>query len=195
MTLSSEPSPNLDRRVRRSRAALFAAAVRLVTERQTTEIPVSDLAEAADLSRRVVYQQFRNRDTLLLGAATDLLRREHLERPGDLPDDEAESRTASVLAMARHFIDHRIFYRTMLTGSCAYEFNQALCELFAPFNRLIVLQRHGPNLDPGTFADLTAFLTGGVATIVHSWIVDGADPLAPEDLTSRLARLLPLIMG
>ena len=64
--------PARDRRVRRSRAALMAAAITLVTERGTADVPVSDLAEAADVSRRLVYQQFRDRDTLLLEAALDL---------------------------------------------------------------------------------------------------------------------------
>jgi len=181
--------------VRRSRAALFAAAVRLVTERQTTAISVSDLAEAADMSRRVVYLQFQDRDTLLLEAALDLLRREHLDESRGGIGDAPESRATSVLAMAAHFAEHQTFYRTMLTGTCAYAFNKELCGLFAPFNRQIVLQRHGPDLDPGIVDDLTDFLTGGVAAIVHTWIVDGPAPLVPEDLTSRLARLLPLITG
>ena len=65
----------LDRRVRRSRAALMAAAVRLVSERGKTDIPITELAEAADVSRRVVYLQFADRDTLLVAAALDLVRR------------------------------------------------------------------------------------------------------------------------
>lgn len=70
-----------DRRVRRSRAALMAAAVRLVSERGTSDIPVTDLAEAADVSRRLVYLQFGDRDTLLTEAAIDLVRRELLPGP------------------------------------------------------------------------------------------------------------------
>lgn len=181
--------------MRRSRTALFAAAVRLVTERQTTAIPVSDLAEAADMSRRVVYLQFQDRDTLLLEAALDLLRREHLDDSRGDTGDSPESRATSVLAMAEHFAQHQTFYRTMLTGTCAYAFNKELCDLFAPFNRQIVLQYHGPDLAPEIVDDLTGFLTGGVAAIVHTWIVDGPAPLHPGDLTARLARLLPYVTG
>ncbi|MFD0487807.1 helix-turn-helix domain-containing protein [Saccharopolyspora spinosporotrichia] len=54
--------PVRDRRVRRSRAALMRAAVELVTERGTAAVTLSDIAEAADVSRRVVYQHFGDRD-------------------------------------------------------------------------------------------------------------------------------------
>jgi AcrR family transcriptional regulator len=70
-----------DRRARRSRRALMRAAVALVGERGSTNVPVSDLAEAADVSRQLVYQQFGDRDTLLLEAALDLATDELVRRP------------------------------------------------------------------------------------------------------------------
>src|SRR5947208_1875807 len=103
-----------DRRVERSRAALMAAAVRLVAERGTTAIPVTDLAEAANVSRQLVYLQFGDRDALLVAAAADLVRRELVP--------EADDRSGMV-ATARHFARHRSFYRAMLTGSCAFAAN------------------------------------------------------------------------
>ncbi|MFE7836069.1 TetR family transcriptional regulator [Streptomyces sp. NPDC057474] len=42
----------------------------------------SDIAEAADVSRRVVYQHFGDRDTLLLEAGLGLARRELLPPRG-----------------------------------------------------------------------------------------------------------------
>ena len=72
--------PARDRRVRRSRAVLMAAAVTLVSERGTADVPVAEIADTADVSRRLVYQQFHDRETLLLEAALDLARRELLPR-------------------------------------------------------------------------------------------------------------------
>jgi AcrR family transcriptional regulator len=173
---------------------LFAAAITLVTERETTAITVSDLADAADVSRRVIYQQFKDKDSLLLEAGLDFARRarqERRERIGDGP----EMARARLVAMGAHFAEHRGLYRTMLTGSCAYAFGQALCELFASGNRQLVRRRYGDELDPAVEQDLTDFLTGGTATIVHSWVVSAPDPLDPEVLVERLGRLLPLVLG
>ena len=84
--------PARDRRVRRSRAALMRAAVALVSERESTAVTVSEIAEAADVSRQVLYQQFGDRDALLLEAALDLVRRELLRR---LADSRAPDRTSA----------------------------------------------------------------------------------------------------
>jgi AcrR family transcriptional regulator len=172
-----------DRRVRRSRSALMAAAVRLVSERGTTDIPVTDLAEAADVSRRVVYLQFRDRDTLLTEAAIDLVRRELLPRAG-AGGDPAEG----VAALAHHFAAHRSFYRPMLTGSCAFAMTSTLNELFGSLNRPAVRQLFG-ELDRRTADDLSEFVAGGAATVVNNWVITGPDPLDPEELTDRLLRL------
>ncbi|MBK3562883.1 TetR/AcrR family transcriptional regulator [Streptomyces sp. MBT62] len=181
-----EPSPDpatQDRRVRRSRAALMTAAVRLVSERGTTDIPVTDLAEAADVSRRLVYLQFGDRDALLTEAAIDLVRRELLPQAEDGGDA-----TRGVAALAQHFAHHRSFYRPMLTGSCAFAMTSTLNKLFSSLNRPALRKLFG-ELDQETADDLSEFVAGGAATIVNNWVIAGPDPLDPEELTNRLLRL------
>ncbi|MDT0569949.1 TetR/AcrR family transcriptional regulator [Streptomyces sp. DSM 3412] len=185
------PQPPMDRRVRRSRSALIRAAIALVTERGTTAVPVSEIAEAADVSRQVLYQQFGDRDGLLLQAGLDLARRELIESP---PYDSADMTDhAGVLAMARHFAEHRGFYRAMLTGSCAFDLNKALTELLVPVNREFVRQRYGGHLDPELVDDLATFLTGGASAVVNTWVVEGEEPLDPEKFTDRLLRMAPVV--
>jgi AcrR family transcriptional regulator len=66
----------LDPRVRRTRAAVLRAAVDLVSERGTTAVTISEIAAAANVSRRAVYQHFGDLDAVLLEAGLDLARRE-----------------------------------------------------------------------------------------------------------------------
>ena len=183
-------APAKDRRVRRSRAALMRAAVELVSERDSTAVPVSDLAAAADVSRQVLYQQFGDRDALL-EAALDLVRRELL---GDLaglasPEDEH----ASLLALGRHFAGHRRFYRALLTGASAYALTRALTGLFLPLNRQHLGRAFGGRLDAQGLDDLATFLTGGAGAVVNAWVVDGPDPLDPEEFAGRLARMRSVV--
>jgi len=182
VVLSPTLPPARDRRVRRSRAALMAAAVTLVTERGTADVPVSDIAEAADVSRRLVYQQFRDRDTLLLEAVLDLARRELLPH---VTDGDGHARA---LALARHMALHRPFYRALLTSPCAFALNKALNGLFLPVNREAVQTAFGKRLDARTVEDLAAFLTGGWGEFIATWVVDGPEPLDPEEFTDRLLR-------
>ncbi|MFI7636073.1 TetR/AcrR family transcriptional regulator [Nonomuraea sp. NPDC049400] len=174
-----------DRRVRRSRAALMAAAVRLVSERGTTALPVADLADAANVSRQLVYLQFGDRDALLVAAAADLVERELMP---EVADGGAPHR-ARVLAMARHFARHRPFYRAMLTGSCAFPMTRALNELFGSLVTTTRLREVFGDLGETTARDLTALITGGTGTIVNDWLIDADDPLDPEEVADRLVRL------
>lgn len=160
----------------------MAAAVRLVSERGTTAIPVTDLAEAADVSRQLVYLQFGDRDALLVAAAADLVERElapHAEAGADP--------SAGASALGRHFAEHRAFYRAMLTGSCAFPMTRTLNGLFGTLNRSAV-QRVFGEVDEDTARDLAAFVAGGTGAIVNDWLLDD-DPLAPEELAQRLRRL------
>jgi hypothetical protein len=96
------------------------------------------------------------------------------------------------LATAQHFAEYRPFYRAMLTGSCAYAMTRTLNSVFAPFNRG-VLERF-TDLDPATEADLLLFLTGGAGAVINDWVVDGADPLDPDELATRLHRLRTVLL-
>jgi AcrR family transcriptional regulator len=184
-------TPAKDRRVRRSRAALIEAAVALVSEQESAAVPVSDLAEAADVSRQVLYQQFGDRDTLLLEAALDLVRRELLESLVDI--SPAEDPRVPTLAVARHFAEHRRFYRALLNSSVAFGLNKALTSQFLPLNRRFIKTAGGEPLDPQTVEDLATFMTGGAAVVVNTWVVDGPDPLDPEEFTDRLIRMWSVV--
>jgi AcrR family transcriptional regulator len=167
------------------------AAITLVTERGTAAVAISDLAAAADISRQAVYQQFGDRDTLLLAAAVDLAQRELLPRAAETSATVTGRDRA--LAVARHFAGHRVFYRALLTGSCAFGLNRALGELLLPINRQAVERLAGERLDPHTVEDLAAFVTGGAAALVNTWLVDGDDPLDPGEFTDRLMRTMSVV--
>jgi AcrR family transcriptional regulator len=176
-----------DRRVQRSRAALLAAAVALVSERGTTAVPVTDLAAAANVSRQLIYLQFGDRDALLVAAAADLVTRELLDHAEHFHGDTRHG----VLATTRHFAGHRSFYRAMLTGSCAYAMTRTLNRVFGPFNQRFLRERFA-GLDEETAADLSRFLAAGAGEIINDWLVDGPlDPGVAADRLLRLAAVFP----
>lgn len=164
------------------------AAVALVAERGTTALTVSDIAEAADVSRQLVYQQFADRDGLLLAAARDLAERELLPKI-------TESDHQAILSVAQHFAGHRSFYRPMLTGPCAFGLNAVLSGMLGPFNRQIVQLMSDRPLEPERAEDLTRFVTGGFAHVFNTWLIDGPDPLDPAAFAERLLQLLPYLIG
>jgi hypothetical protein len=74
----------------------------------------------------------------------------------------------------------------MLTGSCSYAMTRTLNSVFAPFNQRLL----AADLDGATAADLAMFLAGGAGAVINDWLVDGADPLDPDELADRLRRLM-----
>ncbi len=175
----------MDRRVQRTRAALMAAAVRLVSERGTTSVPVTDLTEAADVSRKLLYMHFGDRDALLAAAALDLVER-GLAAQAEVPEDVR----GRVLDVARLFAAHRPFYRAMLTGSCAFAMTRALGGLFGALSQTTVRQLFGA-LDQDALDDLAMFFASGAVAIVRDWLTgDAADPGQLADRLLRVAAVL-----
>ena len=179
-----------DRRVFRSRRALLSAAVRLVSERSTTALSVTELAEAADVSRQLIYLHFGDRDSLLVEAALDLVRRELVPCVEECGDDQR----GRALACARHYAQYRSFYRAMLTGSCAFEMTRTLSRSFTWLTAQAVRTLFG-ELDEDTGADLVTLLGAGSAAMVNDWLIDGGESLDPENLAERLLRLGSVLAG
>lgn len=57
---------DLDRRMKRTRAAIFDALIRLIFERRYDSIRTADVIEAAGVGRSTFYEHFRNKDEVLL---------------------------------------------------------------------------------------------------------------------------------
>jgi AcrR family transcriptional regulator len=182
--------PVRDRRVRRTRAAVMAAAVALVSERGTTAVTIAEIAETADVSRRVVYQHFGDLDGLLLEAGLDLARRELLPC---FRDAVQAGPRVQMLAMTRHFAGHRAYYRALLTGSCAFALDRGLISLMLPVNRHGIEHLYGDRLSDQAIDDVATFITGGAGAFVTTWVVEGEDPLDPEKFTDRLMSVMSVL--
>jgi AcrR family transcriptional regulator len=159
------------------------AAVALVSERGTASVALSDIAEAADVGRKAAYAQFGDRDTLLLEASMDLLRRELLPDITALPPGRARA-----IASSRHFAAHRSFYRAVLVSSSATQLSAAVGELFLPRTRER-LHYLFADVDAQLVSDLAIQLHGGMIALLTNWLVDGDDPLNPEEFADRLLRV------
>ncbi len=173
----------VDRRIRRTRAALFTAAVRVVGERGTTEVSVTELAEAADVSRRVLYQHFGDRDSLLVAATVDLIAQNDFS---ELIQDPAEPDSA--VALARRFADNRSFFRAVLTGSCAYAVTRTVAELVRPHS-VASARRRFADIDDRLAGDIADYFTGGTIMALTRWLCEGPDPLDPKSFVASLVRV------
>lgn len=186
LTFEQRGSTHVDPRVRRSRAALFTAVAELVSTAGSTDLSLAAIAEAADVSRQVIYQQFGDRETLVVQTALDLLRHDVLPEIADRPTLAPRARA---LVTAKHFAAHHRFYRPVLAGSCAAAFSRGLTELHLPPNRALVDQILGEHRDPQTAEDLAVYLTGGGIAFLTAWVLNGSEHQDCERFVDRLGYL------
>lgn len=158
----------------------------LIRERGSANVTIAAIAESADLSRQVIYQQFGDRDTLIVESALDLLRRELLPL---IAQGASSSGRERALSTARHFAEHRGFYRSVLVSSCAAAFSRGLIDLHLPPNRALVADILGPDHDSRTADDLAHYLTGGGITFLTAWVVNGPERLDCEGFVDRVEEL------
>lgn len=183
--MSSAPTAkpvSQDRRVRRSRAALFAAAVRLVSERGTTSVSITELAEAADMSRQALYSQFEDRDSLLVAAGLDLMERDLFPRLSQHAEGDPR---AMALVGAEHLARHRVYYRALATGSCAYAVKQAVIDAVGSWQASLD-RPLAPGLDLNGADVMTTFVVGGMFAVFSQWLIAGEEPPDPQLVTDQV---------
>ncbi|MCV7253271.1 TetR/AcrR family transcriptional regulator [Mycolicibacterium fluoranthenivorans] len=189
MVLTARPEPARDPRAQRTRTVLMRAAVDLVSERGTAAITMSDIAEAANVSRKAAYQQFGDRDALLLQTALDLVRCELIPALAALPSGRAR-----MLTNARHFAGYRAFYRPVLLSAAGLPLSRELSHVLAPITRESLVLQFGDTVSAETIADLTTTFVGGSTALLIRWLVEDDEPLDPVDFTDRYFRVQSLVL-
>jgi AcrR family transcriptional regulator len=116
MTDRSNPAP-LDRRSRRTRAALRSAFVTLVLEKGYEHVTVEDITDAADLARATFYAHYTDKGDLL-AAIVDEMSVDLTTRLAQIaPTDSAVVRGEVVLELFTHAAEHRDLYRLTFGGA------------------------------------------------------------------------------
>ena len=115
--MPSEPKPQpLDRRKRKSRAALRRSLVELIAAKPYDAITIEDITEAADVARATFYAHYHDKAELLREACSELIG-ELTERATALaPYDTPIYTGAPIVEIFRHAGEHRDLYRLVLSG-------------------------------------------------------------------------------
>ena len=105
----------MDRRIERTRAAVVEAAVALVSSRGS-RVGMTDIADAAGVSRKAVYENFGSRDEVLRSATETLLARVPRHCLSPRQDARVNPWDAVLAPMAQHMEKFRDYYRSVLSG-------------------------------------------------------------------------------
>lgn len=145
----------MDRRVRKTKAAVYSAFVALIIERGYDAISVQDIIDEADVGRTTFYAHFRSKKELL-SYGFERLREELLT----IGSERTPERWGFVGPLLQHARAHLGLYRALLAGNGGH-----LAE--ASFHSIV------EDLVARELADdrvATALLAGALVGAVRAWI-------------------------
>jgi AcrR family transcriptional regulator len=160
--LWTECSEMMDRRVRKTREALYSGFVALVAERGYDGFSIQDLLDEADVGRTTFYAHFK--------AKEDLLRfgfNRWRDQLASLPKATAAERRAFMEALLGHAKSHAGLFAALLGGG-----GGGLAETeFRSIVEEVVAVEVGPGERQAT---MTAMLSGALLAGIRQWIDAGA---------------------
>lgn len=154
----------MDRRVRKSREALYSAFIALIVERGYDAISVQEIINAADVGRTTFYAHFKSKDELLLFGFQRL--RDGLHSLVDRANSEGTWQFVEPLL--QHAKAHRGLYLALLNGGGG---RLAEREFQSIVEDMVVHELAGQSSDRMA----VALLSGALIGAVRSWIERGAN--------------------
>lgn len=175
----------IDRRVHRTRQALYDAVVRLMLSRPYEDIGVLEIAAEAGVGRSTFYAHFRSKDELVTRSLERLRPVLQAGRAAQLERPRIES-CRGTLALLHHMHDHRTLL-TALEGTAGHAvvlaaIREELARFLGAFAR--------PGVDRGIPRRLVLdFITGTFMSVATWWLSERPETSA-EEIDAMFHRLV-----
>ena len=179
----------VDRRVQRTRQALFAALMELLMEKSYAEITVSDITERANVGRATFYLHYKDKDDLLASNLEALFaevaeRVRPLLKQSLLAGDTVQGRI--LFEEARQNND---LYRMILSGQGGMmlyaRLQSRMAELMGDMMEKMIMGGDSPIEIPL----LANYLTGAILSLVKWWL-DNDMPHSPDYMAAVMQQLI-----
>lgn len=172
MTPEKSDVRRLDRRQRKSRAALQQALLKVIATKSFDVVTVDEIAEAADVTRATFYAHYQDKAALLREAYEQLFDELALRVKGLIPLEEPIYSGAAVAEVLRHAKEHADLYRATLSGAAGSEaraaFTAALQEIVTA--ALAELSRRFGTAPPVPVSFVSATFSGALSSTVEAWL-------------------------
>lgn len=130
----------MDRRIERTRRTVVRSTVELVG-REGSHVGMTEIAQAAGVSRKAVYENFGTREQVLLSAAESLLRAHAATRAAGAA--KPWSLEGALHEVVNHVDAHRAFYAAVLAGPAGTVVREALVAHVVSATQASSMTQHG----------------------------------------------------
>ncbi|GAB4274440.1 MAG: TetR/AcrR family transcriptional regulator [Candidatus Promineifilaceae bacterium] len=179
----------VDRRVQRTRQALFAALMALLMEKNYADITVADIAERADVGRATFYLHYKDKDDLLAsnleGLFTEVAERiRPLLKQSLLAGDKVQGRILFEEAQQNSDL-----YRMILSGQGGMVLHARLQSRMAGLIGEMLETMVMGGESPIEISLLAHYLTGIILSMVQWWLENDM-PHSPDYMAAVMQQLV-----
>ncbi|MFC4008617.1 TetR/AcrR family transcriptional regulator [Nonomuraea purpurea] len=196
MATTQNSTPAVDRRVRRTHAALQNALIRLAEERDLEQISVADVTEQAGVNRTTFYDHYRNVHELAEAACTSTIDNliESLPALDPAEADPDADPACSLVAFFEILGEHAGLYRSLLGNQGSPRVIGHIRSRLTTTVHVAVRLNAGAAPDSVSSADIphdvpAAFTAGALLGVATDWLERGC-PCAPAEMAALTWPLL-----
>lgn len=187
----SAAQSSTDPRAERTRHEIFSAVERLAAGR-TASVSVTDIVQAAGISRSSFYAHFASLDelvTALLNAQFEQIGWSGIELRREDCITGAHAARIGYRRLIAHMVEHYPLYSTVLALPVARSAYDRIVEAYA--RQLLETVVTVSYLPAGVAAEtVTTYVAGGVLTVISSWMRGDLDA-SDDELVEQLVDMLP----
>jgi AcrR family transcriptional regulator len=190
-----DSTPNRDRRIARTRAALRDALMALIVERGFEAITVQDIVDRADVNRATFYLHFKDKDELLYQSMEEIYEGlvSAIRCDDPTPEQIARGEWQSFDGSEdwEHVAAHIDFYRVLLSerGSASFvvKVRRYLAKVVADeLDRTL----KALNITPSIPLDVIGYSFAGAQIGLITWWIENDMPYPPEQMGRMLFDLM-----
>jgi AcrR family transcriptional regulator len=185
--MSTNSSPPVDLRVRRTRRLLSDALVALLAEHSFESITVRQICERAMVHRATFYTHFADKYELLRSVLNDV--QTDLTQIQTSKDWDAES-GHFLLGFMDYVVAHRSLFTLLLVEKDADSLTALMRHQFAAMTEAQVKAFQASGVHYSVPAPVMAQFFAGAILGVIAWWLENDQPISPERLTEYLDHLL-----
>ncbi len=167
----SDQSINVDRRIRKSKAALKEALLTLMQTKDFKKISITDIVQLADLNRGTFYKHFQYKEDLLEELIDDVMKdltQSYWAPYGDLDVLDVSQLTASAIKIFKHVATYANFYTLLGKSNIVTGFQNRICEtLIQLLSQDLSNSPLNPNINVNLLASYQAHAIWGM---IVEWI-------------------------
>ncbi|WP_308722301.1 TetR/AcrR family transcriptional regulator [Paenibacillus polysaccharolyticus] len=166
----SEPSEAMDRRIRKSKAALKEALLHLMQKRHFKEISISDIVQLADLNRGTFYRHYQYKEDLfneILHDVTQDLVTSFRKPYEGMKEFQVGLMPSSAITIFEHVHQHAQFYTLVVQSEASSSFQRMICDVLRDLSLQDLNHIFPPHINPELLA---SYQSHAIFGMIMEWI-------------------------